>query len=77
MIEVVDISGGWVMSFAEKLKSLMEERGLTAYALAKKSDVSTQTLSKLLQGAYGPSWDTVQKLAKALGVDCRAFAEEE
>lgn len=56
-------------SFAARLKSLRETAGLTAYALAKSSGVSKQTLSKLEQGSSLPSWEVACKLADAL--NCR------
>lgn len=63
-------------SFAEKLKELREQAGLTQYALAAKSGLSRQILSKLELGQHEPSWMTVQILSTALGVDCIAFADE-
>src|SRR5262245_58949192 len=59
--------------FAVRLNELLAEKGLTQYALAKRSGVSKQTLSRLAAGSPGPTWDTVQRLALALGVDCKAF----
>jgi transcriptional regulator with XRE-family HTH domain len=66
---------GWRMAFGERLAGLMTARGLTAYALAKRSGVTKQSLSKLLQGVHAPAWETVQRLALALGVGCAAFAD--
>jgi transcriptional regulator with XRE-family HTH domain len=63
------------MAFGARLAGLMTARGLTAYALAKRSGVTKQSLSKLLQGVHAPSWETVQRLALALGVGCTAFAD--
>lgn len=62
-------------TFAATLQRLLEERGLTAYALSMRSGVKKQTLSKLLNQTQGPSWDTVQRLAAALGIECTAFAD--
>jgi len=56
-------------SFATRLRAFRVEAGLTAYALAKKSSVSKQTVSNLESGRIRfPSWDVACKLADALGV---------
>jgi transcriptional regulator with XRE-family HTH domain len=61
-------------TFAERLQSLREAKGLSQYALAKRSGLSKQALSRLELGDREPSWGTVQVLAAALGVSCEAFA---
>lgn len=60
-------------TFAEKLKAIREEAGLTKYALAKKAGISRQGLSQLESGESLPSWETVQLLVRALGVACEDF----
>ncbi len=56
-------------TFAARLRHLRTQAGLTAYALAKKSGVSKQTISNLESGRiHSPSWDVAGKLADALGV---------
>ncbi len=62
-------------SFAATLKRLIEDKGLSKYAVAKLTGLSKQTLSQLELGRYEPSWQTVQLLCKALGVTCEAFAD--
>src|SRR5580698_10068245 len=63
------------LTFAEKLKTIREQKGLSQYALAKLSWLSKQALSRLEIGGSEPSWETVQRIATALGVDCTAFAD--
>jgi transcriptional regulator with XRE-family HTH domain len=65
------------MTFGERLQALMNKQGLTAYALAKRSGVAKQSLSQMLQGANDPRWETVQRLALALGVDYGELADPE
>lgn len=60
--------------FAKKLRQAREAKGLSQYGLAKSAGLSKQAVSSLELGVNDPSWDTVQKLAAALGVDCTAFA---
>ena len=62
-------------SFAEKLRAIRERKGVSQYALAKRSGLSKQALSRLEAGAREPSWNTVQRLAAALGADCRDFMD--
>jgi transcriptional regulator with XRE-family HTH domain len=63
------------MSFGKRLEQLREQSGLTAYALGKLTGITRQAIGKLEAGGRVPTWDTVQLLAKALGVDCTAFAD--
>jgi transcriptional regulator with XRE-family HTH domain len=62
--------------FAGRLKSLREAAGLTQAQLAEQAGMNQFGIAKLEQGQREPSWNTVLALAKALDVDCRAFAEE-
>jgi transcriptional regulator with XRE-family HTH domain len=62
-------------TFATRLTALRKAAGMSQYRLAKESGVSKQTLSGLELGLNEPSWATVQRIAAALGTDCRAFAD--
>jgi transcriptional regulator with XRE-family HTH domain len=62
--------------FGQRLRELREQAGLSQYALAKKAGLTKQALSHLELGVRGPVWETVQRLAMALGLDCRVFADE-
>ena len=61
--------------FADRLRQLREAAGLSQYALAKRSGLTKQAVSRLEMGTRDPAWETVQRLAMALGTDCRAFAD--
>jgi transcriptional regulator with XRE-family HTH domain len=61
--------------FADRLRELRIKRGLSQYAVAKRSGLTKQALSKLELGEREPNWETVQRLALALGVDCSAFVD--
>jgi transcriptional regulator with XRE-family HTH domain len=63
-------------TFAARLQSLRLKAGLSVYALAQQSGLSRQTLSQLESGRSQPSWETVRKLAAALGVETDAFRPE-
>ena len=61
--------------FAGRLRELREAAGLSQYALAKRSGLTKQAISRLEHGTRDPAWETVQRLALALGVDCRSFGD--
>jgi transcriptional regulator with XRE-family HTH domain len=61
--------------FADRLRNLRENAGLSQYALAKLSGLSKQAMSRLELGDNEPTLVTVQLLAAALGADCREFAD--
>ena len=60
-------------TFASRLKQLREEAGLTQPELAERAGMNQFGIAKLEQGVRKPTWETVQALARALGVDCTAF----
>lgn len=64
-------------TFAKRLKALREAAGVSQYKLAELSGLSKQALSQLEKGDREPSWETVQKLARGLGVTVLAFVAEE
>ncbi len=61
--------------FADRLRELREATGMSQYALARKAGISKQAMSHLEAGRNDPSWETVQRLALALGVDYEALAD--
>jgi transcriptional regulator with XRE-family HTH domain len=66
------------MDFGDKLKALRLGAGLTQEGLARAAGFTTSVVSKLEQKLVSdPGWQTVRALAKALGVDCRAFEVED
>jgi transcriptional regulator with XRE-family HTH domain len=65
------------MSFAERLRRLRLERGLTWYRLAKLSGVTKQGLAKLERPGSDPRLSTLRKLAKAFGLSLSELVEGE
>jgi transcriptional regulator with XRE-family HTH domain len=63
--------------FARKLTELREAKGLSKYRLAELAGLTHQAMSLLESGQREPNWQTVQRLALALGVDCTAFTDPE
>lgn len=57
-----------VERFAQRLKELRAERGMTQAELAERAEVTTTYISKLENAGAAPGIDLVEKLATALGV---------
>jgi transcriptional regulator with XRE-family HTH domain len=54
--------------FADRLRTLRLERGLTQAGLAARSDVSVDAVRRLEKARYSPTLDTISKLARGLGL---------
>jgi transcriptional regulator with XRE-family HTH domain len=65
-----------LMAFGDRLKELREAAGMSQEALARAANISTSAVSKLEQKLVDPGWQTVQALARALGVTCQAFESD-
>jgi transcriptional regulator with XRE-family HTH domain len=63
------------MKFKDVLRDLRKQAGLTQEQLALKAGVPLPSLRGHEQGQRVPSWASVVKLAKALGVSTDAFAD--
>jgi transcriptional regulator with XRE-family HTH domain len=59
--------------FSVRLRELRDAAKMTQHELADRASIHRQTIAQLETGVRKPSWDTVQALATALGVDCSAF----
>ena len=56
------------MSFGERLRSLIDEQGLTQKELAGKLSIAPSTLSSYVQDAREPDFATLKALATFFGV---------
>jgi DNA-binding XRE family transcriptional regulator len=65
----------WEDDFARRLRNLREKAGLTQAALAEKAGLSVQAISALENETRAPSWETVRRLALALGIEEEAFKD--
>ena len=63
------------MKFAEMLRKLRDDAGLTQVQLADRAGIPVTSLRNHEQGQRLPSWSAVVKLARALGVPTDKFAE--
>jgi len=57
----------------DKFEQLLQERGVTAYKVAKETGVATATLSSWKNGEYVPKVDKLQLLAEYFGVSVEYF----
>jgi transcriptional regulator with XRE-family HTH domain len=64
------------VTFADRLTAMREAAGISQYRLAQLSGLTKQAISRLERGEGQPSWETVQALARGLGVTCEAFLTE-
>ncbi len=62
------------MRFREVLKELRSKAGLTQERLAERAGIPLSSLRGHEQGQRLPSWASVVKLSRALGVPTDAFA---
>lgn len=58
-------------NFGLRLKFLRRRAGLTQEQLAETADISVDFLSLVERGINAPSFENLEKLAKALGVEVR------
>jgi transcriptional regulator with XRE-family HTH domain len=63
------------MAFNARLRELREAANLSQAELAERAGLSKGGIADLEQNRNRPTWDSVQKLAVALGVSCEAFNE--
>jgi DNA-binding XRE family transcriptional regulator len=63
-------------TFAERLRELRQKAGLTQQQLADATELTLGAITNYEQGRRTePSLQIAQRLAEALGKDCRAFAD--
>lgn len=61
--------------FPARLRELRERAELSVAALAAKAKITRAALYNLENGDSRPSWDVVQRLARALGVPTDTFRD--
>lgn len=60
-------------TFGQRLRELRDKAGLSQAELAAKAGLHRFGIAKLERGEREPAWNTVQKIAHALGLTCTAF----
>jgi transcriptional regulator with XRE-family HTH domain len=65
------------VSLGEGIKKIRQQKGLSQEKLARLTDISLNTLTKIESGfTKSPSFQTVMKIANALGVSLDELARE-
>ncbi len=64
------------MSFAERLRNLRKEKGLTQNELADKAGMNGRHMSRYETGALKPPQRTIRRLAEALGVSVEELTQD-
>lgn len=54
-------------ALGEAVRQLREKRGAIQEAIAREAGITTATLSLIERGQANPTWDTLKKIAGALG----------
>ncbi len=57
------------MSLTERVRKAIEESGMTRYEIARRTGVQESTLSRFMSGKASLTLDTLDMLAKELGLE--------
>lgn len=76
-LAIVNIKNERMVILYKKYLELKEKSGVTDYEVAKKTGVSTSTLTNWKYGRYTPKTDKLKKLADYFGVPLETLLEEE
>ena len=64
------------MAATERIKSLLEQRGWTAYRLSKSCGLSENTIATILKRNSLPSIGTLESICKGFGITLSEFFAE-
>lgn len=59
-----------------KFEELLKTNNITAYQVAKATDISTATLTEWKKGTYTPKIDKLKKIADYFGIPVTEFLED-
>lgn len=59
-----------------KIKALLDEKGITPYRMAVDLDFPQSTVSEWVNGAYAPKPDKLLKISRYLGIPIEDLIEE-
>ena len=57
--------------FGRRLKYLRKEANLTQEQLADKTDLTIESISNIERGLFGPKFDNLEKIARAIEVEIK------
>lgn len=73
---IAEVSDETNAAFGARLRALRTAAEMTQAALAEAVGLTANSLARLERGERHPSWDTVVRLAKALGVEPNDFLSD-
>jgi transcriptional regulator with XRE-family HTH domain len=73
-VQPVALPGEIDADLAHALRSLREQRGRSQEALAHDAGVTLRTLQRIERSHANPTWSTVRRIARALGVSLTELA---
>jgi len=59
-----------------KIKKALESHGVTQYELAKRLDLQTQHVTKMVKSDYNPTFKTLVRIADAIGCQVSELIDE-
>jgi len=59
--------------FGKKLQVLRKASGLTQEQVAQKTNLTIESISNIERGVHGPTFDNLEKIAKALNVEVKVL----
>lgn len=61
--------------FGQQIKTLRRIQGITQEALANEAGLTTESISNIERGVFGPRFENIEKLAQALSVEVKVLFE--
>jgi len=65
------------VQFGQQVKELRRVQGITQEHLANAAGLTTESISNIERGIFGPRFENIEKLAQALNVDVKELFEFE
>jgi len=61
------------MNFADSLKKILNEMGVSQNELGRRTGKDSSSISKIMTGGGNVTWNTIQEFAEALGISPGVF----
>ncbi len=63
------------IQFGQQVRELRRVQGITQEHLANAAGLTTESISNIERGIFGPRFENIEKLAQALNVDVKNLFE--
>lgn len=60
----------------EKIAAAREAKGLSPYEVSQRTGLTAEAIRRLERGETAPTWKTVQKIARVLGVSLDSLRDD-